>query len=166
MSFVPYRSPLGYSLEVPEGWRPDADPVADRRPATSSFFIGRELPQIEGRPMGAVLSIGRFMRRRADVPGTEQAFKAYQAGFLKPTIALFGDDAAAPAAKPYSRRYSEGESGGGFHGNSKLAMRVEGVAFRRPEAYYLIECRSTEENVAPCRAALDRAVKTFVPPAR
>jgi hypothetical protein len=164
--YVPVHSPLGYSVEVPEGWRSDADPIPDRKPATSSFFVGRDQPQIEGRPMGAVLSIGRFMRRRADIPGTEKAFKAYEAGFLKPTIALFGDDKAAAAAKPYARRYEEGESGGGFHGNSRLSMRVEGVAFRRPDAYFLIECRSTVENVELCRAALDHAVKSFTPPAR
>lgn len=162
--FVTYHPAMGYTVEVPEGWRLDADPVPDRKPATSSFFVGAAQPQMEGRPLGAVLSIGRFMRRRADTPGGAAAFKAYADGFLKPTIKLFGDDAPAAATKSYSRKYTEGESGGGMHGNNRIAMHVAGTAFRTAKAYYLLECRSTAENAPLCRAALDHAVSTFKPP--
>jgi hypothetical protein len=137
---------LGYTVEVPAGWRVDADPAPDRKPATSSFFIGVDRPQTEGRPPGAVLSIGRFMRRRADIPGGPAQYKAYEEGFLKPTIRLFGDDAPTAAMKSYTRK------------------DAAGTAFRTENAYYLVECRSTAENAALCRAALDHAVSTFKPP--
>ncbi|MFI5346925.1 MAG: hypothetical protein ACHQ51_11180 [Elusimicrobiota bacterium] len=123
-----YRSPTGYSVEIPAGWRVDPDPVPGRKPATTSFFAGP-----------AVLSVGRFVRRRADVPGDAKAFKDYQEGFLKPTLKLFGDDAPTPARKGYSR----------------------GLAIRTADAYFLIECRADKDKQELCRAPLDRAAKTF-----
>lgn len=160
LAFVPYQSSLGFTVEVPAGWRLDADPVPDRKPATTSFFVGVAEPLADGRPMGAVFSIGRFVRRKSEVPGGGAAAKAYEEGFLKPTKKLFGDDAVSPAAKRYSRTLSLDSSG------TKIAVRVEGAAVRTPGAYYLLECRSTAEHAELCGSVLEHALKTFSPAPR
>ncbi|MDE2510713.1 MAG: hypothetical protein KGL74_06290 [Elusimicrobia bacterium] len=142
--YAAFHSPLGYTVEAPAGWRVDMDPVSDRRPASTTFFA-------DGRPLGAVLSIGRFVRRRDQVPGGPKAFADYQKGFLQPTIKLFGDDASTAARKDYSRTEKD--------------SRVEGTAYRTPDAYFLVECRSAPQRRDLCAAALEHARATFTPTA-
>jgi len=158
-AFAPYADPAGrWSLEVPSGWTPDPGPV--RLPTSGVDFVGALEPQDEGVPLGAVLSVVRHARRRADHPGGDAAFRGYETAVLKPARELFGDDGGAPASKDFARDYERGP-GGPLHGNKSFAMRAEGFVRRTADAYYVVEYRATRENFERYRYALDRARASF-----
>lgn len=161
--YAAYQDPAKrYTLEVPATWAVDADPNADKKPASKTEFIGAARPQREGVILGAVLSVSRLSRARKDFPGTDAAFKGFDENILKPTRDLFGDDAAAPAAKTFSRDYDFGGPTP-LHSDPAVAMRSVGTAYRTADAYFVVEYRAAKENFEKYRYAYDRAVLTFKP---
>ena len=163
-AFEIYTDPGGdYTLEVPREWPKNGN--ADRKPKPMSVveFIGKLDPQDEGIPLGAVLSVTKFYRDRADIPGDDQAFQNYRKKVLEPTDILFQSPAgftlSGRAARDYRREYTHVKAP--MHGGDKIPMRFEGFAVETPMAYYVIEFRATQDNFDKYSFALERARSSF-----
>jgi hypothetical protein len=154
-----YADPAGrWSMDAPKDWIRDGD-VTDRKPVWETRFVGAAEPQLEGRPLGAVLTMRRVSRRRADFPGDDAAFKRYDAEFLKPARALFGDDGTSADQKQYDRSYEI--SSGPSHGDKSVAVRAQGAVYRTADAYYDMQYLAARENFAQYHYAFERARLSF-----
>ncbi len=162
--FETYTDPGGdFTLEVPQGWPRGGN--ADRKPKPVSVveFIGKADPQDEGIPLGAVLSVSKLYRERADIPGDEQTFQRYRTNVLEPTDALFKAPAdltiSGRPAREYRRESDHVKAP--FHGGTRIPMRFEGFVVETPSAYYVIEYRASRENFDQYSFALSRARTSF-----
>lgn len=154
-----YADPAGrWSLEVPKDWTRDGD-LTDRKPVWEMRFVGAAEPQLEGRPLGAVLTMRRVSRRRADFPGDDKAFRRYDDEFLKPARALFGDDGTAADQKQYDRSYEI--SSGPLHGDKSVAVREQGAVYRTADAYFVMNYLAAKDDFVPYHYAYERARLSF-----
>ena len=178
-SFETYEDPGGdFHVEVPKDWQAVGNANKASKPISAVMFVGKMIEQEQGIPMGAVLSLTKFYRRRADYPGKNQSFEKYRGDVLVPSGVLFGDSPSklAPAlrkllptdvqestfsghpARIYGRSYVQNSRNDG----KQIPMRLEDIVIQTPSAYYVIEYRATVDLFDLYKYAFDRARESFV----
>lgn len=160
---VAYADPSGFfRSEIPDNWRRDGDKDLSRKPVAVVAFIGEMQSQDEGIPVGAIINVTRISRVKADVPGGDKGFAAFQKNWLFRSDALFGgpeevvpenqkallslrvDDETIGGlkAKVYRQAYRQGNP---IHSANAPAMRLEDAVVQTPRAYYVLEYRATKD---------------------
>ncbi len=147
---------------ISDDWRRDGDKDLSRKPVAVVSFIGEVQADDEGVPLGAVINVTRIARAKADVPGGDKGFAAYQKNWLFRSDALFGgpkdvlpenqkpllalpisdETVGGLKAKVYRQEFTESNP---VHNSNSVAMRLEDAVVQTPEAYYVLEYRATKE---------------------
>jgi hypothetical protein len=177
--FERYDDPSGdYRLDAPKGWQHWGNADRKAKPIRAVMFVGKISSQDEGIPLGAVLSVTKLYRRRADYPGKRSAYERYRKDVLMPSAAIFGDAGtnlpkavakllpqgvrderlAGLPAKSYGREYEHFNK---IHMPAPVAMKLEDVVLRTPEAYFVLEYRATTELFDRYHYAFERAKESF-----
>jgi len=178
-SFDVYEDPGGdFKLEAPKGWQLWGNAARKPRPISAVMFVGKVEMQDEGMPIGAVLSITKLYRRRADYPGKDEGYRRFRQDVLVPSSVLFGEPASLLPeamrkmlpqkidslqvsgfpARSYGREYEHFTRS---HTDKPIPIRLEDLVVQTPEAYYVIEYRATTTLFAKYHFAAERARSSF-----
>jgi hypothetical protein len=181
IQFTTYRDPKGnFSFDAPKPWTQKKDSDRADGPVVSVFLLGQET--VDGKQVAVDVAVSvTKLPRRAELFATERDYDAFRRSTLLQVDALFGPPApelkeplrsliakdtqdiiiAGIGGKAYRRDYDYVDPK--YPNVKPLAVTVEDVVLKTPDAYYILEYRVRRDLFDRYRFVGERLRATFQP---
>lgn len=169
LAFEEYREPGGeFSVKVPVGWQLSERGPFSRKPLAEVWWLGEQVAQHEGWPIGVMLFVRRLDRQY------DPRAKPYKNFDLDPTEALFTETppkgltvtkrefSGYPARLVVNDDFAQSKGDNLFHGPVKeYPSRLRALVIQTPKAYYVLEYMAVSDRFEKYLPAFETLTASF-----